>query len=148
MFLNRIWGVDSKQQGCGVTICFWLCVKCVSIDTSSIPPEINPWAPRPFNLPTLSLSPPTMLTQVCVWACVYVSLFTSTSGLRVLYGSTCRGQQKRQLSVRGKQKNVRTRANRHASQDRHFWSEYHHLCYSLSPLHLPPPVTCSCFYML
>lgn len=56
-------------------MCFWpVCVKCVSLDTDSIPPEIKPppRAPRPLHPHPPQVSPPTMLTQVCVLVCVCV----------------------------------------------------------------------------
>lgn len=65
----------NSQWDCRAPACFWLCVKCVSLDTSSIPPEINPWAPHPLNpLPLQSLHPPCLLkcVSVWVWTCVCV----------------------------------------------------------------------------
>lgn len=124
---------------CDMVICFWLCVKCVSLDTGSIPPEINPWAPSPFSpYPPRSLHPPCLLKCVCVSGrvCVrvYVGLGSACPVPQHLQGAT----EKTAVCWR-ETENVRkreSRANRHASQDRHFWSEYHHLCCSPSPL--PP----------
>lgn len=83
-----------NQYGeCEVLICCQLCVKCVSLDTGSIPPEINPWAPVP-SAPTLpSLSSHHAYSSVRVWACVpmCVLVFTLDGGLRALCRSTCRG---------------------------------------------------------
>lgn len=115
----------------------------MSLDTGSIPPEINPWAPVP-STPTLhSLSTHHAYSSVCVWAfvCVCVFVFSSDGGLHALYGSTCRGATEKTAVCLRETENVRKRewrANRHASQDRHFWSEYHQLCCSPSSLHLPP----------
>lgn len=57
--------------------------------------------PSPHPHPPLSLHPPrrVLLTQVCVSGrvCVCDFVFTLDRGLRALYRSTCRGQQKRQL---------------------------------------------------
>lgn len=82
-----------------------VCVKCVSLDTDSIPPEIKPppRAPRPLHPHPPQVSPPTMLTQVCVLVCVCVSwasVFTLDGGLRALYRGTCRGQQEKDSCVR------------------------------------------------
>lgn len=57
-------------------------MKCVSLDTSSIPPEINPWAPCPFGLPTLpTLSPPTRTcSSVFVCVCVCVPVYIGAGG--------------------------------------------------------------------
>ena len=87
-----------------------VCVKCVSLDTDSIPPEINPPGPPSPPPPPSTVSPPTMLTQVCVCWCVCVCL-----GVRVYVGrgSACpvpRHLQgatgKRQLCVWEKAENV------------------------------------------
>lgn len=75
---------------------------------SSRDKPLGPPSPQP---PPYPISPPTMLTQVCVSGRVYmcvcvwvVFVFTLDGGLRALYRSTCRGQQKRQLCVWEKQK--------------------------------------------
>lgn len=93
--------VKFAKMECLVPICFWLCVKCASLDTGSIPPEINPWAPVPSTPTLLSLSTHHAYSSVCVWARVYVCVFVFTLdwGLCALYRSTCRGQPKRQLCV-------------------------------------------------
>lgn len=62
-----------------------------------------PRAPRPLHPHPPQVSPPTMLTQVCVLVCVCVSwasVFTLDGGLRALYRGTCRGQQEKDSCVR------------------------------------------------
>lgn len=85
----------NSQWDCRAPACFWLCVKCVSLDTSSIPPEINPWAPHPLNpLPLQSLHPPCLLkcVSVWVWTCVCVCLCLRWAVVRgPCTRGTCRG---------------------------------------------------------
>lgn len=111
-------------------------MKCVSLDTGSIPPEINPWAPRPLNPhPAQSLHPPCLLKCVCLGVCVLV--FTLDEGSACPVSQHSQGATEKTAVCLRETENVRERewrANRHASQDRHFWSEYHHLCCSPSPL--------------
>ena len=57
---------------CGVFLA--VCVKCVSLDTDGIPPEINPPGPPVPSTPTLhSLSTHHAYSSVCVWVWVCVS---------------------------------------------------------------------------
>lgn len=126
------WRQEIHGQSVGVPICFRLRVKCVSLDTGSIPPEINPWAPHPLNPhPTQYLHPPCLLKCVCLGVCICVCV----SGFRVYvgWGSTCpvpqhlQGATEKTAVCLRETENVRKRewrANRHASQERHFWSEY------------------------
>ena len=87
---------------CGVFLA--VCVKCVSLDTDGIPPEINPPGPPVPSTPTLhSLSTHHAYSSVCVWVCVSVcvwaSVFTLDGGLPALYRGTCRGQQEKDSCV-------------------------------------------------
>lgn len=85
---------NSIRTAWGARLFLAACVKCVSLDTGSIPPEINPWAPIHWAPTLLRLSPCPAYSSVWVWAvlvCVYGGW-----GLLALHRSTCRGQQKRE----------------------------------------------------
>lgn len=95
--------------------------------------------PSTPTLPRLSTHHAYSSVCVCVClgvrVCVYVGRGTACPVPQNSQGAT----EKTAVCLRDTE-NVRKRewrANRHASQDRHFWSEYHLL--SPSPLHLPPP---------
>ena len=94
---------------CGVFLA--VCVKCVSLDTDGIPPEINPPGPPVPSTPTLhSLSTHHAYSSVCVCVCecvclgvrVYVGRGSACPVPRHLQGATG----KRQLCVWEKTENV------------------------------------------
>lgn len=97
---------------------------------SSRDKPLGPPSPQP---PPYPISPPTMLTQVCVSGRVYVCVCVSGFRVYVGWGSTCpvpqhlQGATEKTAVCLRETENVRKRewrANRHASQERHFWSEY------------------------
>lgn len=89
----------------------------------------KPLGPHPFNPhPPQSLHPPCLLKCVCVR--VYVGLGSACPVPQHFQGAI----EKTAVCLR-ETENVRKRewrANRHASQDLHFWSEYHKLCCSVA----------------
>lgn len=135
-----------------------VCVKCVSLDTDSIPPEIKPPPGPPVpSTHTLhkSLHPPCLLKCVCWCVCVLAGRpCLRWTGVCVPCTAALAGGNRKKTAVcvreNRKRRGREWRANRHASQDRHFWSEYHHLCFpfSASSPRLSLSLVSSCYLAL
>lgn len=145
----RMWTGNPRWER-GVPICFWLCVKCASLDTSSIPPEINPWAPVPVA-PTLpSLSTHHVCSVVCVCVRVYVERGSAGPVPQHLQGAT----EKTVVCLREREKHKEERVEgQQACQSRPSLLEWvpPSLLLSVSSSHscfISSAVTLSCFFIL
>lgn len=135
------WRQEIHGQSVGVPICFRLRVKCVSLDTGSIPPEINPWAPHPLNPhPTQYLHPPCLLKCVCLGVCICVCEWFSClrwMGVYVPCTAALAGGNRKDSCVfeRNRKRKKERVEGQQACQSRASLLEWvHRLCCSLSHL--------------